>query len=107
MNLQFTITPKIIKQPKTKVKQKIVNQDEIAINAYSLQIGMLDRLKNTTPCNVENNIMEIYMNKFAKYLLFVLLVVFAGLIVTSGANNLGLIEMMENMNESEEKKKKK
>ena len=47
------------------------------------------------------------MNKFAKYLLFVLLVVFAGLIVTSGANNLGLIEMMENMNESEEKKEEK
>ena len=51
MNLQFTITPKIIKLPKTKVKQKTVNQDEIAINTYSLQIGMLDRLKNTTPCN--------------------------------------------------------
>ena len=56
---------------------------------------------------MENNIIEIYMNKFAKYLLFVLLVVFAGLIVTSGANNLGLIEMMENMNESEEKKQEK
>lgn len=47
------------------------------------------------------------MNKFVKYLLFVLLIVFAGLIVTSGANNLGLIEMMENMNENDDKDKQK
>lgn len=51
MNLQFTNTPKVIKKPKTKVQKILANQNEIAINTYSLQIGMLDRLKNTTPCN--------------------------------------------------------
>lgn len=40
------------------------------------------------------------MDKFAKYLLFLFVLFFAFLIVTSGIQNLGLYENMENNDES-------
>ena len=39
---------------------------------------------------------NVYMDKLTKFLLFVLLLFFLGLIVTSGSKNLGLYENMEN-----------
>ena len=39
---------------------------------------------------------NVYMDKLTKYLLFVLLLFLLGLIVTSGSKNLGLYENMEN-----------
>tara|TARA_B100000900_G_C20410545_1_gene646644 strand:+ start:332 stop:529 length:198 start_codon:yes stop_codon:yes gene_type:complete len=45
---------------------------------------------------VENNVINVYMDKLTKFLLFVLLLFFLGLIVTSGSKNLGLYENMEN-----------
>ena len=39
---------------------------------------------------------NVYMDKLTKSLLFVLMLFFLGLIVTSGSKNLGLYENMEN-----------
>jgi|UniRef100_A0A6C0IML0 hypothetical protein len=56
MNLQFTRTP--INGPRPTKKNTItiqnnqpIDQTERYYNTTSLQINMLDRLKNTKPCN--------------------------------------------------------
>lgn len=51
MNMQFTINPiKKVELKPIKVV-KVISQEDVNINAISLKVNMLDRLKNSKPCN--------------------------------------------------------
>lgn len=51
MNMQFTVVAKKDRLVTSKKTIKVISQEETHLNAISLKVNMLDRLKNSKPCN--------------------------------------------------------
>ena len=51
MNMQFTVSAKKETPIRPKKIIKVISQDKNYLNAVSLKVNMLDRLKNSKPCN--------------------------------------------------------
>lgn len=51
MNMQFTVVAKKDTTVKPKKTIKVISQEETYLNTISLKVNMLDRLKNSKPCN--------------------------------------------------------
>lgn len=51
MNMQFTVVAKNEMPIRPKQIIKVISQEETYLNAVSLKVNMLDRLKNSKPCN--------------------------------------------------------
>ena len=51
MNMQFTVVAKKETLIRPKKTIKVISQEEAYLNTISLKVNMLDRLKNSKPCN--------------------------------------------------------
>lgn len=51
MNMQFTVIAKKETPIRPKKTIKVISQEEAYLNTISLKVNMLDRLKNSKPCN--------------------------------------------------------
>lgn len=51
MNMQFTVVVKKDTPIRPKKTKKVISQEETYLNTVSLRVNMLDRLKNSKPCN--------------------------------------------------------
>lgn len=51
MNMQFTVVAKKDTPIRPKKRIKVISQEDNYLNAVSLKVNMLDRLKNSKPCN--------------------------------------------------------